>query len=45
MYGVPPIVPLLHPGLVRHEGALWISYYSGHEGNTTIYLAWVNASD
>jgi hypothetical protein len=28
-----------YPGLVWHEGLLWISYYSTHEGHTAIYLA------
>lgn len=28
-----------YPGLVFHEGLLWISYYSSHEGRTSIYLA------
>ena len=28
-----------YPGLVWHEGKLWMSYYSSHEGKTSIYLA------
>jgi hypothetical protein len=28
-----------YPGLVWHEDRLWISYYSSHEGKTSIYLA------
>jgi hypothetical protein len=28
-----------YAGLVRHDGLLWISYYSSHEGKTAIYLA------
>ena len=28
-----------YPGLVWHKGLLWISYYSSHEGRTSIYLA------
>ena len=28
-----------YPGLVIHEGKLWISYYSSHEGRTAVYLA------
>jgi hypothetical protein len=28
-----------YPGLVWHEGTLWVSYYSSHEGKTSIYLA------
>jgi hypothetical protein len=28
-----------YPGLVLHDGQLWVSYYSSHEGKTSIYLA------
>jgi hypothetical protein len=28
-----------YPGLVWHDGLLWVSYYSSHEGKTAIYLA------
>lgn len=28
-----------YPGFVWHEGLLWVSYYSSHEGNTNQYLA------
>ena len=28
-----------YPGLVWYEGMLYVSYYSGHEGKTSIYLA------
>lgn len=28
-----------YPGLVIHENELWISYYSSHEGKSSIYLA------
>ncbi len=28
-----------YAGIVLHEGMLWISYYSSHEGKTSIYLA------
>ena len=28
-----------YAGLVLHDGLLWISYYSSHEGRTSIYLA------
>lgn len=28
-----------YAGLVWHEGLLWVSYYSSHEGQTRIYLA------
>jgi hypothetical protein len=28
-----------YPGLVYHDGFLWVSYYSSHEGKAMIYLA------
>ena len=28
-----------YPGMVWHDGLLWMSYYSSHEGETSIYLA------
>lgn len=28
-----------YPGLVWHNGLLWMSYYSSHEGKSAIYLA------
>lgn len=28
-----------YPGLVLHMGRLWMSYYSSHQGRTSIYLA------
>jgi hypothetical protein len=28
-----------YPGLVWHDGRLWVSYYSSHEGKAAIYLA------
>jgi hypothetical protein len=28
-----------YPGLVYHDDLLWVSYYSGHESKTSIYLA------
>ncbi len=30
-----------YPGQVWHDGRLWVSYYSSHEGKTSIYLAGV----
>ena len=27
------------PGLLWHDGVLWVSYYASHEGKTSIYLA------
>ncbi len=34
-----------YPGLVMHDGLLWMSYYSSHEGKTSIYLARVELSE
>ncbi len=31
-----------YPGLASRRGLLWVSYYSSHEGRTSIYLARVN---
>lgn len=31
-----------YPGLVLYQGILWVSYYSSHEGKTSIYLAKVD---
>ncbi|HWL07168.1 MAG TPA: sialidase family protein [Planctomicrobium sp.] len=28
-----------YPGLVFHDGQLWVSYYSSHEGKSNIYVA------
>jgi hypothetical protein len=28
-----------YAGMVLHDGLLWVSYYSSHEGKTSIYLA------
>jgi hypothetical protein len=28
-----------YAGLVWHDNLLWVSYYSSHEGKTSIYLA------
>ncbi len=33
-----------YAGLVWHEGLLWVSYYSSHEGKTSVYLAKVRVS-
>ncbi len=33
-----------YPGLVWHDGLLWVSYYSSHEGKTSIYLSKVRFS-
>ena len=32
-------------GLVLHDGLLWVSYYSSHEGKASIYLAKVKIHD
>ena len=28
-----------YAGLAWHDGLLWVSYYSSHEGKSSIYLA------
>ena len=33
-----------YAGLVWHDGLLWVSYYSSHEGKTAIYLAKVKVA-
>jgi hypothetical protein len=33
-----------YPGMVWHKGLLWMSYYSSHEGKTSIYLARIRVS-
>ncbi len=43
--GLQPVMVLVsggdtsYPGMVYHEGSLWVSYYSSHEGHAAIYLA------
>ena len=34
-----------YPGMVLHDDKLWVSYYSSHEGRTSIYLAKIPLSD
>jgi len=34
-----------YPGLVWHDGRLYVSYYSSHEGRTSIYLAVVDVGN
>lgn len=34
-----------YPGFVYHEDMLWMSYYSSHEGKTSIYLAKVKLKE
>jgi hypothetical protein len=33
-----------YPGLVWHDNVLWVTYYSSHEGRTSVYLAKVAVS-
>jgi len=33
-----------YPGLLWHDGLLWVSYYASHEGKTSIYLARVKVT-
>lgn len=50
----PALIPLLtlpsehetgYPGLVFHEGQVWVSYYSSQSGKCAIYIAEVALSD
>jgi hypothetical protein len=41
MLALPSSGDTSYPGLVWRDGLLWISYYSSHEGKTSIYLAQV----
>ena len=34
-----------YPGMVWHKGLLWVSYYSSHEGRSSIYLAKVRVKE
>ena len=34
-----------YPGLIWHDGILWVSYYSSHDDKTSIYLAKVTITD
>lgn len=34
-----------YPSMVWHNGFVWVSYYSSHEGRTSIYFAKVSVSD
>ncbi|MCA9261567.1 MAG: hypothetical protein KDA61_20260, partial [Planctomycetales bacterium] len=34
-----------YPGLCWHDDRLWVSYYSSHEGRTSIYLAEIRVTD
>jgi hypothetical protein len=33
-----------YPGLAWHDGVVWVSYYSSHEGKTAVYLARVKVT-
>jgi hypothetical protein len=34
-----------YPGLVWHDGMLWVSYYSSHQGKSSIYLVKVRVTE
>lgn len=34
-----------YPGMLIHDGKLWVSYYSSHQGRTSIYLAKVPVAE
>lgn len=34
-----------YAGIVNHDGLLWVSYYSSHEGKTSVYLATVKVEN
>lgn len=34
-----------YPGMLFYKKMLWVSYYSGHEGKTSIYLAKISIQD
>ena len=34
-----------YPGMVWHDGLLWMSYYSSHQGKASIYLARIQLSE
>ncbi|MBN1108187.1 MAG: hypothetical protein JXA55_05430 [Bacteroidales bacterium] len=34
-----------YPGMLIHRKMLWITYYSGHEGKTSVYLAKIRMKD
>lgn len=33
-----------YPGFLWHDGLLWVSYNSSHEGRTSVYLAKIKVS-
>jgi hypothetical protein len=41
----PSGIDTSYPGFVLKGGELWVSYYSGHEGRTSIYLAKLRYKD
>lgn len=38
-YALPSSGDTGYPGLAFHDGLLWVSYYSSHEGRASVYLA------
>lgn len=34
-----------YPGMVEHNGVLWVSYYSSHEGKSNVYMAKIPLND
>lgn len=44
LLGLPSNKDTSYPGLVWHDSLLWVSYYSSHEGRTSIYLAKVKVA-
>jgi hypothetical protein len=38
-YALPSSGDTGYPGLAFHDGVLWVSYYSSHEGRASVYLA------
>jgi hypothetical protein len=38
-FALPSAGDASYPGLVWHQGLLWVSYHSSHEGRTAVYLA------
>lgn len=44
LFVVPSHGDTSYPGLVYHDGFLWMSYYSSHEEKTAIYLAKIKVS-
>lgn len=45
LLGLPSGGDTSYAGLALHDGQLWVSYYSSHEGKAAIYLARVDLGD